>query len=103
MFLPCNPIVVGPIKDEKRPIFAGWMFAGRIQSYALVDRERLQLNLIGMDKGKVSAVWTIKSVPDPHLSLDPALIRTLNSGAAELRRTIAQAKKMGLRMKKEKA
>jgi len=30
------------------------------------------------------------------------LIRGLNKGMAELRRTIAQAKEMGLRMKKEK-
>ena len=102
MFMPCKPIVVGPIEGEKRPIFAGWMFAGRIQSYGLVDDERIQLNLVDVGEKKMSAVWKIKSVPDPHLSLDPALIRGLNKGTAELRRTIAQAKEMGLRMKKEK-
>jgi len=60
MFMPCKPIAVGPIKGEKRPIFAGWMFAGRIQSYGLVADERIRLKLIDLGDGKVSAVWTTK-------------------------------------------
>jgi hypothetical protein len=69
MFTPTKPIVVGPIEGEKRPIFAVWLFAGRIRSYALVDQERLCLKLIDMGKGRVSAVWTItkpKSVTNCH-------------------------------------
>jgi hypothetical protein len=68
-FIPCKPIVVGPIEGEKRPIFAGWLFAGRIRSYALVDDKRLRLKLIDMGDGKASAVWTItkpKSVTNCH-------------------------------------
>jgi hypothetical protein len=69
MFTPTKPIVVGPIEGEKRPIFAGWLFAGRICSYALVDDKRLRLKLIDMGDGKASAVWTItkpKSVTNCH-------------------------------------
>ena len=60
MWEPCKPIVVGPIEGEKRPIFAGWMLAGRIRSYALIDHERLCLKLVDIDGRAVAAVWTIK-------------------------------------------
>jgi hypothetical protein len=66
-FIPCKPIAVGPIKGEKRPIFAGWMFAGRIQSYGLVADERIRLKLIGLGDGKVSATWTIKPIKNNKL------------------------------------
>jgi hypothetical protein len=36
------------------------MLAGRIQSYGLVDRERLRLKLVDIDGRAVAAVWTIK-------------------------------------------
>jgi len=67
MFMPTKPIAVGPIEGEKRPIFAGWMFAGRIQSYGLVADERIRLKLIGLGDGKVSAAWTIKPIKNNKL------------------------------------
>jgi len=123
MFTPTKPIAVGLIPWERRPIFGPWMLAGRIQSYGLVDRERLRLKLVDIDGHAVAAVWTIKpnkkikkanmgaernaqvasgkrtgknsTVPAPS-PFDPALIRGLNNGAAALRRTRVQAKKMGI-------
>ena len=126
MFTPTKPIAVGLIPWERRPIFGPWMLAGRIQSYGLVDRERLRLKLVDIDGRAVAAVWTIKPNkkikkanmgaevqrerrPTPEISgiedvepvpapspFDPALIRGLNNGAAALRRTRVQAKKMGI-------
>jgi hypothetical protein len=70
--MPTKPIAVGPIKGEKRPIFAGWMFAGRIQSYGLIADERIRLKLIDLSgyavKGEplatsqlmVAAIWMVK-------------------------------------------
>jgi hypothetical protein len=60
MFMPTKPIAVAPIDGEKRPIFDPWMLAGRIQSYGLVDHERLRLRLVDIDGRAVAAVWTIK-------------------------------------------
>ena len=59
-FMPCKPVAVAPIDGEKRPIFGPWMLAGRIQSYGLVDHERLRLRLVDIDGRAVAAVWTIK-------------------------------------------
>ena len=60
MFMPCKPIAVTSIAGERRPIFAGWLLAGRIQSYGLVADERIRLKLLDLGDGKVSAVWTTK-------------------------------------------
>ena len=60
MFMPCKPIAVAPNKGEKRPIFGPWMIAGRVHANGLVDHERLSLQLVGIDKDSVAAVWTIK-------------------------------------------
>lgn len=59
MFMPTKPVVVGPIEGEKRPIFGPPFIAGRVQSHGLVPDERIRLKLVDMNKGKVSAVWTI--------------------------------------------
>jgi hypothetical protein len=66
MFMPTKPVAVGPIEGEKRPIFAGWLLAGRIQSHGLVADERLALKLIHLDdkQKRVSAVWTINPIKD---------------------------------------
>jgi hypothetical protein len=123
MFMPCKPIAAAPIAGEKRPIFGPWMIAGRVSAQGLVDHERLRLKLVDIDGRAVAAVWTIKpnkkikkanmgaernaqvasgkrtgknsTVPAPS-PFDPALIRGLNNGAAALRRTRVQAKKMGI-------
>jgi hypothetical protein len=126
MFMPCKPIAAAPIAGEKRPIFGPWMIAGRVSAQGLVDHERLRLKLVDIDGRAVAAVWTIKPNkkikkanmgaevqrerrPTPEISgiedvepvpapspFDPALIRGLNNGAAALRRTRVQAKKMGI-------
>ena len=72
MFMPCKPIAVTSIAGERRPIFAGWLLAGRIQSYGLIADERIRLKLIDLSgyavKGEplatsqlmVAAIWMVK-------------------------------------------
>ena len=126
MFMPCKPVAVTPNPGEKRPMFGPWMIAGRLHALGLVDAERIRLRLIDVGGPVFAAVWTIKPNkkikkanmgaevqrerrPTPEISgiedvepvpapspFDPALIRGLNNGAAALRRTRVQAKKMGI-------
>lgn len=64
MFLPCKPIAVTPVPGEKRPVFAGWMFAGRVHAVGLVADERIRLKLVEVIGPVVAAEWTIKPIKE---------------------------------------